>query len=392
MKLIIVAPEMPFPANTGGRILVYKRIQYLAKNNELFYFGIIDNENERCHSSELQKYCKEVHLYNRSGLKNKVNTLLNIWRGPYACVSRAIKEMRDEISQCFNNNSIDYILVQQPQMLGNVTKELFATKKVVVEQQNIEYVTMRNLADSIKNSIKQCIYKLDAKRMKTWEDKYYTKPILLHTFVSIEDKAFFEQWLPSVKTYLSPIGSELEPFDQPNEGHNIVYFGKMSYYPNAEAAKWFADSVFPLIVQKVPAAKYYIVGKDPLDYLVELSKHNDNIIVTGTVDSVLDYYKLANVVVVPLAHGGGVKVKVLEALGHGKILVSTSKGIEGTEFTNGYDVLTANNAEEMASLISEVLLDNKKYDQIRLNGMKTIEKKYTWAAIIGDFEDMLKGN
>ena len=66
---------------------------------------------------------------------------------------------------------------------------------------------------------------------------------------------------------------------------------------------------------------------------MELSGSNPNIVVTGTVDSIEDYYEHTDIVVIPLTHGGGVKVKVLEALGHGKLVVSTIKGIEGTTFS-----------------------------------------------------------
>ncbi len=90
----------------------------------------------------------------------------------------------------------------------------------------------------------------------------------------------------------------------------------MSYLPNVEAALWFSKQVFFLLFKKkIPESKFYIIGKDPSKELVELSGSNPNIVVTGTVDSIEDYYEHTDIVVIPLTHGGGVKVKVLEALG-----------------------------------------------------------------------------
>lgn len=392
MKIIFISGEIPYPANSGGRIVIYKRLQYLAANNDIYFYCIIDKESENEGVYELKKICKEVHLYNRNKQRSKISTLLNLWKGPYACISRSIKDMRVDISFCYLQNSIDYVLVEFPQMLGAVPVEILNSGKVVLEQHNIEYITMANLAESITNPIKSIIFRLEAKRLMKWEDKYYNDKIKLFTFVSLEDKCFFEKRYPDLKTYHFPIGSEIQPIENKEQkSYNICYFGKMSYPPNAEASKWFVDKVFSLVRYKIPNAKFYIVGKDPLDSLFELAESNTNVIVTGTVEDIRNYYSLADVVVVPLFHGGGVKVKVLEALGYGKLVISTNKGIEGTDFRTGKDLLTADTEEEMANLIIDVFNDPSKYREIRNQGLKTIEDRYTWEAIIHDFEQFLEG-
>lgn len=390
MKVMWLSPEMPFPANTGGRIVAYKRLQYFAKLNDIYFYCIVDNDSDFEYKEELEKYCKEVHLYNRHTFVNKLRTLLNIWRGPLACVSRANDQMKQDMLQCYKDNSIDWVVVEFPQMLGALSDCMFNQNKIILEQHNIEWVTMSNIGKSIKNPLKRLIFEVESKRLKKWEEAYYKKPIALQTFVSSEDKAFFETLYPNAVTYHSPIGSEVDVLDDSMiEAGSIMYFGKMSYPPNAEAAKWFAENVFPGIQKEVPETRFFIVGKDPLPYLNELSQNNPNVIVTGTVDSVREYYEKASVVVVPLSHGGGVKVKVLEALGYGKLVVSTSKGIEGTDFEGGKELLTADSAEEMGNLIIQALTTPEKFRSVRTQGVESINKKYTWAAIISGFENKI---
>lgn len=382
---------MPYPANTGGRIVVYKRLQYLSKNNDVYFFCIVDNEGDKAYADELKKYCKEVHLYNRNTIANKISTILNLWRGPLACVSRANSQMKQDMLGCYKVNNIDWVIVEFPQMLGAISDCMFDQNKIIIEQHNIEWVTMSNIGKSIKNPAKKMVFEIESKRLKKWEEAYYKKPIALQTFVSSEDKAFFEKLYPNAVTYHSPIGSEVDVLeDSKIEAGSIMYFGKMAYPPNAEAAKWFAENVFPEIQKEVPEAKFYIVGKDPLPFLHELPQNNANVIVTGTVDSVRGYYEKASVVVVPLSHGGGVKVKVLEALGYGKLVVSTSKGIEGTDFVGGKDLLTANTDKDMASLIIQALTNPAPFKQVRNQGVDSINQKYTWKAIISDYENKIR--
>ena len=107
------------------------------------------------------------------------------------------------------------------------------------------------------------------------------------------------------------------------KGSCILFVGNFAYEPNIDAALYFSNIIFPLILQDVPNAKLFIVGNDPPPQILSL-KMNRQIEVTGYVDSVIPFYRMTDVVVCPLRIGGGVKVKVLEALNAGKAIVSIS--------------------------------------------------------------------
>ena len=211
--------------------------------------------------------------------------------------------------------------------------------------------------------------------------------VKLFAFVSIEDKAFFERKFSKFNTLLVPIGTEIHEYKENKYSRNIIsFFGKMSYPPNVEAAIWFSKQVFPLVQKEIPESQFYIVGKDPSKELLELSVNNPSIVVTGTVDSIEEYYERTDLVVIPLAHGGGVKVKVLEALGHGKLIVSTVKGIEGTTFQNGKELLTSESAEEFACICINLLQNLSAYEGIRRGGYENTKENFTWKAIVEKFE------
>lgn len=387
MKVIWVSPECPFPANTGGRIVTMKRLEYFSQNNDIYFFCVIDYDDEYAYRSELLKFCKEVHLYKR----NKGTSLLKLLRGPFVCVSRRITTMKSDINVCFEREIIDWVIVDFPQMLGNISEKIFNSNKLILNQHNVEYVTLHNLANSIVNPLRRALYDIEAQRLYQYEKRCYRNlNIRLFTFVSIEDKNFFERRWGRLNTLLVPVGAEVYKYEENRKKQNIIsYFGKMSYPANVEAALWFSNQVFPIIQKEIPESRFYIVGKDPAKRLLELSENNSNIVVTGTVDKIDDYYKQTDLVVVPLSHGGGVKVKVIEALGYGKLLVSTAKGIEGTTFRNKKELMTAESAEEFARICINALQNISCYEEIRRCGYENIRKNFTWEAVVDKFEQEL---
>ena len=389
MNIIYLCPEMLLPANTGGRIVCYKRLEYLAKGNDIHLFCITDKDSDAQYLPELENMCKKVHLYNRS--KHKLNALKNSFKYPYACASRTLPQLRKDVEIIFYKENIDFVIVDFPQMLMNISPQIMKSGKVILGQHNIEYVTMNNISKSLDNPIKKFIYCIEAKRMESFEKKIYeANQVRLYTFVSSDDKAFFEKTFRMKNTLHVPVGCEVQPYGKANGAYYIMYFGKMAYPANAEAACDFSNNVFLEILKTLPEAKLYIVGKDPLPKVKQLGERfGNNIVITGTVDSVEPYYEKASVVVVPLRHGGGVKVKVLEALGHGKLIITTRKGIEGTDFIADKHLVVANDDADFANKCIGVLTNPNSYENIRKGGYEYVKDNYTWQAIIEAFEQTL---
>lgn len=392
----MLLPEIPFPANTGGRIVVMKRIEYLSKENDIYLFSIIDNEQEREYEQRLYSYCKEVHLYNRN--QHKVKNVIKSFLGkPYACVSRTNSKIKEDIEFCNDQIKPDILLVEFPQMLDNISNEIMESGKVILEQHNIEFLTLMNLRKA-KRLLYRMAFWIEAKFMEHYESTYYSKDLIkAYSFVSIKDKTYFEVRFKKNNTFLAPVGTEIYDFHVDNcSSANIMYFGKMCYSANIDGALWFANNIFPRVKKLIPNAKFYIVGKEPADVLVKLSEKDSNIIVTGTVESVEPYYDKANLIVIPLSFGGGVKVKLLEALGHGNLVLSTSKGLEGTIFKEGIDVIAEDSIDNFSATCIDVLRNHESYNNIAINGYNTVKENYSWKAIVDkfilDIKDIIKYN
>lgn len=388
MNLLWLTPEIPYPLNTGGKVGIFKRIELLSANNEITLVSIINSADEEKYRGNLLRYCKNVMLVNRNRHKSR-NFVYSLWRMPYACASRMQTEITNYIRKAIQLKRFDAIIVDSPQMILNLPFDEIKNIPVVLGQHNIEYKTMRSIGKSL-TGLKKLIFLFDAGRMEKLEDRIYqTKKIDLFTFVSKDDEAFFQSRYPDKNTLLVPVGVDMEHFTreiQPDR--SLMYIGNMTYPPNEEAVTLFVNEIWPRILSEVPDAHFYIVGKEPSASVRKLMCKN--ITVTGTVLSVKKYYDCCNLVVLPLKSGGGVKVKLLEALSYGKYVVTTKKGIEGTDLQDGEHLFVRGDSQSFADVCIQILLNPKKYLYIKDAAFKILEQKYTWKGVCRRLEDAIR--
>jgi polysaccharide biosynthesis protein PslH len=143
---------------------------------------------------------------------------------------------------------------------------------------------------------------------------------------------------------------------------------------------YFLREVYPLIKQRRPDVKLYIVGSSPPAEVVEY-KRDPSIIVTGFVDDLRDYYAKGQVFVVPILRGAGVRVKIYEAMAAGIPIVSTGLGAEGIEVSDGKDIYLADTPEEFAEKTISLLADQPLQLEMAKQARKLVVENYEWASI-----------
>ena len=152
---------------------------------------------------------------------------------------------------------------------------------------------------------------------------------------------------------------------------SILFVGYYRHPPNAEAAGWLVHEIFPLVRKDHPDAELVLVGAE---LPAELERNaSEGVVAVGAVDDVSDYLERAAVVVAPIRSGGGVRVKVLDALGAGKAVVATPLAAEGIEAPPGEAILLADSTAELAARISLLLGDEERRRALG-------ESAYTWAS------------
>ena len=141
---------------------------------------------------------------------------------------------------------------------------------------------------------------------------------------------------------------------------DVLFVAGFGHPPNVDAAVWLVEEILPLLQQRCPSARLYLVGSNPTERVLALA--SEHVVVTGYVeDGVLQsFYERSRVAVVPLRFGAGIKSKVVEALQQGLPLVTTTVGAQGLD---GLDRVAkvADDAPAIAGMVADLLTDDRAW-------------------------------
>ncbi|MEJ0015491.1 MAG: glycosyltransferase [Acetobacteraceae bacterium] len=118
----------------------------------------------------------------------------------------------------------------------------------------------------------------------------------------------------------------------------MLFVGSFAHLPNQHGVLWFVELVLPLILARVPAARFAIVGSNPSPEVRALAGGPISVQANVSDAQLRSLYREARVAAVPLRYGAGVKLKVVEALREGLPLVTTPVGAQGLP---GLDLIVA---------------------------------------------------
>ena len=159
----------------------------------------------------------------------------------------------------------------------------------------------------------------------------------------------------------------------------LLFVGNLGYAPNADAARWLAEAILPLVRETHPSASVDIIGTTPqsLRSLGELP----GVTMHGFVDDLAESYRRAEIVVAPLRAGSGTKIKVLEAFSFGVPVVTTPVGLDGLDAEPEVHAAVGRSASDLSRQITALLDSPKRAQELAQAGLALIARSYTWSSI-----------
>jgi polysaccharide biosynthesis protein PslH len=209
------------------------------------------------------------------------------------------------------------------------------------------------------------------------------------------DRNYLLQMAPElalkVKTVPIPAGLDITTKTYEPKRNTILFLASFKYRRlNVGAALWFYNEVFPLVRRKVPDARFIIAGYGPPEELTALAENDPQVLVPGFVDDIDRCYKEAAIFVAPILTGGGIIVKILDALAAGRPVVTTSYGNEGIGAVPGRDLLVADDPAGFAEGVVRLLSEPEFAATLADNGKEFVRRNYSLESVIERIESSYK--
>jgi glycosyltransferase involved in cell wall biosynthesis len=191
----------------------------------------------------------------------------------------------------------------------------------------------------------------------------------------------------SDRVRINPFGIDIPEEADPGleEPGTVVFVGGFNHLPNVDAALWLGNEIMPLLRRLRNGIRLIIVGDNPSVALRALAC--DDMIVTGRVPSVEPYLDRAAVVLAPVRLGGGMRVKVLEAMAMGKAVVTTPLGAEGLLGPrNALPLAIGETAEEVATATASLLASPEHRRALGTRARAFVTEYHSWSAYAARLE------
>lgn len=204
-----------------------------------------------------------------------------------------------------------------------------------------------------------------------------------------QDRCTITRLSPTAPLTCIPIGYDVpeRPLHPAGTGKDeIVYVGSFIHPPNVDAAAWLAREIFLRVRSRVPTATLQLIGSHASHEVEALA--GDGVGVHGDVPAVLPFLDAAAVFAAPIRTGGGMRVKVLEALAYGKAVVATPLAVEGLDVTDGEQVLVAETEAAFADALVALLRDPERRTALEMAARAWAEQHLDLTAPVRAYEQL----
>lgn len=381
-KILYLAFRFPFPLTDGYRLRVYnycKCLKNIGYNVDLFF--IYENEEEY------------VDFLEKKEIQNIFNKIIPIKLTKFEKVKNLLKSILKQESLQENI----YITANGKKKLADNLKEY---EKVIISYirmykyvEQIEKYKILDYADSLAyhydkaryeaKGLWKLIYNYEYFKVKKLE-KEVLKNVNKAMIISKIDRDYIlERHInKKIEIFSQAIDGKLFDYKKEEENNNIVFIGKLDYYPNEDAILYFINEIFPYIKNY----KLQIIGVNPTEKIKKIIEDKENIELLGYVENPYQIIKNSKLMVAPIRIGGGIQNKILEGMALGKVVITFLDRIKPFEnIINNQDIIGVNNTKEYIDILNSICEEKLSY--IEKNAQKYIKDNYTWEKI----EEKLRG-
>jgi hypothetical protein len=373
VKILFVCPFVPWPLESGGKIRTYHLLREASSQAEIHLRVIREPGSEQGAEEALFPWCASLAFFERSRPGP-----IERWKLPKLERWFHSRALLEAVHADLEHSGFRLVHLDELLLARVVPPE----RSIPVVQHHHKLDTV--LYDSLSHS--QGAQGL-ARRFDLWKlrrlEAESARRYRHHLLCSQGDADTLRARYGALDCAVVPSGFDPAAFQGAHgverESECLLFLGSMDYGPNVDAVLRFAREVLPRIQAERPGVVFEVVGGNPVPEVRALA--GPRVRVTGRVPAVQPYLERASALVVPLAIGGGTRLKIVEALALGTPVVSSTIGAQGLGLEHERHLLLADGAEAFARATLQVLSDPREAARLGARGRAHVHEHYRWEAL-----------
>ncbi len=389
-SLLFVTTELPYPSHSGGKLKSLKLLSELCSQYRVDVACPLKLDDPQYVDEFLDLLPDTTEFMSDavSRPRNLINLLRSYGAGiplnVYRTESKSLREKVESTAECY-----DAIFVDHYEAFQYVPEKFQG--KIIYHAHNAYYAFWKRYSQVGNGFFHRVVANFEAKRVAHEERRICESSDLV--FAAPNDiKKLESLGIDSRKfTYTYHLGDDTQlaqpSLDYKLTDKKLVYVGHLGWEPNVHGLMWFIGNVWPELINKEPELHLRIIGKSPDPRLIDATRDERGITLTGFVEDLETEFNDSRVCIAPLLFGSGMKVKVLNALARGIPTVTTTVGAEGIDAINDQHLVCTDDPASMAKAILKLMRDEVAWQLLSTESRKLIQDKYTWRAL---FDHMLE--
>lgn len=398
MNLLFITHSIPTSNGSGVDLRNFHFLRALYKNYNITLLVYGNGDINESKYKETINMCENIYIVPKKNISKYDKVLLEL-KSLVNKIPRRVLEytssiLQKKINEILQNKKFDFIHCSTIFLFQNINNEIIDKYKIILDYNDCESLNLRRRMDKL-NFVKKIMHIPDYIILRNYETIAFKKVKNITCVSAVDAEIISKNANERNKIHDIPVGVDSDYYNYNNSNDksnnedksiNLIFTGRMSYLPNQLAVHYIYNQLLPKLLDRYPSIKIYIVGSNPPN---NIKKYNsDNMIITGYVDDLRDFFKISDVFICPLEVATGIQIKVLEAMAMGLPCVISKYTFEGMHPVN--DELIVCELDDFFDNIVEVIENKSKSKSMRVKARKYIEKYYDWNIIEKDILNWYK--
>lgn len=362
-RCLLVSQTVPATGGHGASIRVGFTLRALALSFDVSLLVVTQNDRSTSQQlpTELRDICTEVNFVHSAP---RPTPRLSPSIQPQIYRSWNLPEVDTKL-RSFQGSVFDLVFVYRLKMLpiwSRLRDRMgCTTRTLVLDLDDIESRTELRQTLSSRRVLGKIAFVdgiLESARLRAAENSA-GRVVDAMLVCSEDDRNALGRRIPLDVVKVVPNSAHFGEIMAPSEPGNLVrllFVGSLDYEPNIQAIQWMMSSILPAIQSRLSVPVHLdIVGRRPSHSLVEFLSGLPGVNLHADVTSVIPYYERSDIVLAPIRSGGGTRIKIIEAFGHGRPVITTRTGAEGLDARDGEHLLYCETPQEFARGVASLV-------------------------------------